>query len=401
VEPLEGDAPRRSIGSTVDVSGVIADPCVAAQQCSHRFRLTALLLDPSVKTAAVQWGASVQVQPGRDLGRSAMPAGGKLTASADAVETRPRADLVVTTLDPETIRLDVDHPGVSRLIELDQPGGPAMSGDRLWFAYLVLRDPTPDQASPFALGVHVTRGDERTPIVDHAFAGLTPFPPADCAGREPCTTALRVDLGLPRDATVADAAWTIGVVALGGEPSTPPGPAAVRVIDRFDPGPDVAHLSAEVSGEADVVNGSPLNRAPAIALDASDVPQATGRSSGWLQARLTMKANPSAGAKRLNVGVGSYGAVVGIDQQPSAVPSSSATLEPGGTATMTSALIRYACTGRTRCEIGAPIFAVAPDAGSAVHVRWTLTAVWWPDLGSPIAPDLRLTIADRPGPSSR
>jgi hypothetical protein len=392
IEPLEGEARSPTVGSTVDVTGVLVDPCPTTQTCSSRFRVTAVLLDPDAERASIAWGASIQVDPFKDPGASIFPADARLTAAADPPTTRPAADLARAAVDPESIHLDPGHPGTSRVVEPDHPPGESMSADAPWFAYLTLADPAPDPSGPFRLEVRGTRLADQGPVFGQAFAGLTAFRPSTCPTADRCASSIRLDLGLPggMDPT-QDVDWSIGVVAIGADGATP-APVAVRVPDRLDPGPDAPHLTVTVAGSADVVRGTTLARAPILTLDASEVAQAAGGNPGWLHVTLRVKAAAAAGARSVNLSLGR-------SSGQGFLPETFGRIDTGGATTISSTLVRFDCPGRGRCEMTTFVGALAPDPGPAVHLDWTLEATWWPDLGGSLPPALRLTATDQPAPS--
>jgi len=137
-----------------------------------------------------------------------------------------------------------------------------------------------------------------------------------------------------------------------------------------------------------VQKGQNYAHAPVVSLDATAIGQGGGPRVGRLQVRVEMQATGAGGGKPLNIGVGNY-------NEQESVPSVTAQISAGERRTLVTQVVELSCDGRASCALAAPIFAVAPEAAPAVHIEWTLTAIWFPDSGM-VPDDLRLSILDGP-----
>ena len=89
-----------------------------------------------------------------------------------------------------------------------------------------------------------------------------------------------------------------------------------------------------------------------------------------------------AGVATLNLGV--------LREEAGAVPITYGKVLPGAVTTVVTPVEEMTCQGRSTCTLFAPVFAIAPDAGPAVRVEWTLTAIWFPADGAAVPDGLAL-----------
>jgi hypothetical protein len=383
IEALDATDSNATYGSTASMNGSLDAACVAPQTCSGRYRITAILVDPEVKKAEVFWQASAELRAERPDRPSTAPEGTRLMVHADEPSTRPAADLARASVPVETVHLGSGRPLVSRFIDLEQPAGaPTVAPDRAWFAFLTTSATgAPDARPLIRLGVPGERGP-----LTNGQVGRIPFFPTSCEGDTRCTTSLRLDLGAPsgvQDAEL-DVSWSITVLSFG-PPGTDPDPVGVRLTDSWDVEPGVARLHAATTGTFDISKQQNGVHAAIVTLDASTVAQGAGPITGFVQLTYEARAAATSGAGVINVGV----------QQPdnnASLPGAYGQLKPGAALTLVTQVVNLDCTGRSRCSVAAPFNANTLDAGPSVHVDWTVTAIWFPDRGAPVADGLALTI---------
>jgi hypothetical protein len=178
--------------------------------------------------------------------------------------------------------------------------------------------------------------------------------------------------------------WSIAVLSFGPA-GTDPDHVGVRLTDSWDVRPETARLEQATTGSFDISKSANGVHVAAVTLDASRVAQASGPMTGFVQLRYEVRAAPTPGGAKINVGVDQP------DRQSSG-PSAYGQIQPGAALTLLTQVVTLDCTGRTRCSVAAPFFANTSEAGPSVHLDWTVTATWFPDRGAPIADGLALTL---------
>lgn len=377
IEALDTAAGDRALGDTAHLFGSI----VAG---SGRYRVTAVLIDPAVKTASVGWHASAELRVDRPDRPSTAPAGATLDARAGDPQTRPARELALARVPAETVSLDADHPRATRMLLLDQPAGPpGVSALATWLAFLDVADPTGTRTSQPVVARLAIPG-ELGPLTNGQL-GRGAFFPTECAVAGPCATTLRLDLATP-GGTVDDAhdvTWSAFVLGFGSSGDASPAPMGLRVTSASDVGPTTPSLRQTASGSFNVRKGANASRVATVTVDAGTVAQADGPVRGALQMRFEARPAATPGSASINVGVGSF-------RDDRSLPSVYGKVAPGQVTTLVTAVVAIDCAGRSRCSFEVPYFASASDDGPVVAVDWVLSATFFSD--GPVPDELALTL---------
>ena len=157
VEPLDRPGANSAYGSSVDLLQNLDDGCPALADCSQRFRISAVLLDPETATAGVDWQATAELRADGPNRPSSAPAGARLDATAGDPASRPAAELARTGLPAETVHVDAVHPLASRFLDLTLPAGVAgVTGERTVLAFLTVSSaPVPNAGQPAGIRLGV------------------------------------------------------------------------------------------------------------------------------------------------------------------------------------------------------------------------------------------------------
>ena len=394
VEPLDRPGANSAYGSSVDLLQNLDDGCPALADCSQRFRISAVLLDPETATAGVDWQATAELRADGPNRPSSAPAGARLDATAGDPASRPAAELARTGLPAETVHVDAVHPLASRFLDLTLPAGVAgVTGERTVLAFLTVSSaPVPNAGQP--AGIRLGVPGELGPLTTGQ-AGRSPFFPAACAEAAGCTTALRLDLTAPSGNDVArDVDWSVTVVGFGPPGADPPDHLGIKVTGSADLGPTSPAIDATQTGTFEVRKLASGSKVAIVTIDAATVAQSATPIRGFLQIQYALRSTGPVGERTLNLGVGA-------DVGPRSVPNVYGQLKEGGSTILSTAVVAADCEGRSRCEYGVPFFTTVSDDGPAIPVEWTISARWFADLGEPIPAGLQLTNRISEAPSAR
>ena len=386
VEPLDEDAVAATVGPWPFFSEFLDDQCLPAADCVGRFRVTAILTDPSAidEPIDVTWSAGAATTTGKQGAPATAPVGGTLTLTADepVVGARDRVDSVALPM--EERRLDASNPGFVRTITFKRSEGAGRPGGPIAAAMLRF-SATPDDPAkrPFPLELRVEDADGRTVSAgNEAGTNGVNLEPCETAGG--CQTELRV-IGEWLGGTADDGVtldWSMAAFATdgtGGDDVTEPGTVGLRAGPTADLVP-VPVGSAD--GEFDITGRFGSRRNVIVDIDPGLV-GTIGDGRVQVQATLTAETTSKSGST----------APVRL-----IMAGASDTSAPGDAKAIVSRLLQIRCNSGS-CRVAFVIEGSATQAPEGdVHVVWHLSTalVARPPATIPRGTHVTITVSEAP-----
>ena len=312
IEPLDVDpnAGDRAVTAPAPSFQDHIDNACGPADCVRRYRITAVLVDPKVDEAKIDWSASAESRFGQGGATGSAPPDARLSVSGGEVATIKSDSVVRAETKTAPIAVDDDHPMATVTVDVVRPPDRAGASEG---PLLVLGLPGDPALDPSQVLVSVVVNVGETQVVSgwvssrpQVFAGRLPPGCADPAG---CRELLTLTIKRSPRAPAASVAWLLRGIAIARDGAKPGalafGAPAIDVL-AFDR-PD---LTAGATGTATISAGKNVQLRATATLDQSAVPQGAQRDVGLVQATITLTstrvAEPLARAKSDGVRIGDF-----------------------------------------------------------------------------------------------
>jgi hypothetical protein len=388
IEAREVEAQTNSTPVNIGVLpqiGVTIDKACGPADCVRHFRITTVLVDPTLKEARVDWVATIESRFGASGATGSAPPDGRLDIAAGEINTVTKASIVQAEARTKPIRLDGTHPRtVVTLDVLRPPDGAVRSLGPL--LVLELAGDTSLGSSDAPVQVAGVLGDVTV------FGGyLRPTPevmatnlPPGCDDPGGCRSKLALTFTRqPRAPETLDISWTLRGVAIAPEGGAA-GPLSLGEPTTTTVSFEQPDLVARATGTATIGQGANVRLRGVVTLDETAVAQGGPHVSGFLRATLTITTPSVAGAPTDALGLsvdGSYGNSGPTGREVSA----------------SGQLHELTCGGRSRCDAtidaGAGLKAGVPGT---VVATWTLEVQFVAADGVVVPPGAQLLVAATP-----
>jgi hypothetical protein len=194
IEPLDEGGAAATVGPWPFFSEYLDNLCVTAADCVRRYRVTAILTDPSAIDAPVEvtWSVVAETITGAATTPATAPAGGTLTLTAGEPTTGTREVVDTVALPTAEYRFDAANPGFVQIVTFQRPEGAGQPGGPIAAAMLRFRA-TPDDPAITAFPLELRVEDTSGRVVSGGNAqGTSPIDLAPCETDGGCETELRV-----------------------------------------------------------------------------------------------------------------------------------------------------------------------------------------------------------------
>lgn len=379
VEALDGAPDART--DLFPTLGTYLDEACGVGACTRRFRVTVVLTDPEADRATFDWAASANSRFGAGGGTGSPPPGSRLEVTAEQVVLVPADRLSLTTVTPDSVRLDGAHPRTVVTYELTRPpDGPTAGASPRLLLRLEETDGAPGTVM-VAVGDAIV-GSTRL----FGPSQLVPFSlPATCENPEGCTEPLTItwewDGGIGSE--TVEQGWSLTGVTTA-PPDARPVPFTFGEGSTTRSSLDDPHPTATTSGSFDIGRDRFTFIDATVILHPNVADQGQGKLRGVIQGTLTATSSGVGGTAETKVGIV-------IDERR-------VEAAPGEPLVAVSRLMPIDCARRCAIDFG---FGATMNRTDPIdtHVEWTLTVVFLADAPDSAPSDVELLLETRPRPS--
>ena len=380
IESLDQGGPAPTVGPWPFFSEYLDNLCTTAADCIRRYRVTAILTDPSAIDAPVEvtWSVVAETITGAATKPATPPAGGTLTLTADQPTVGTHETVDTVALPAAKYRFDASHPGFVQTVTFQRPEGAGLPGSPIAAAMLRFAV-TPDDPASTALPLELRVEDPTGRVVSGPNgAGTSPIDLAPCKTAGGCETELRVIGewlgGRPEDGAALEWSMAAFATAAGvGDGAIEPGTVALAAGEAIDLTPVMA---GSADGAFDVTGKFGARRNVAVDVDPA---LAAGMGDGRVQMQATLTATTTSRS--------------GSTEPVRLIMAGAAdTSTPGDDKVIVSRLMRVDCRdGRCLASFSIEGSAQQNPAGD-VHVDWHLSIALVASQPATIPPGASVTI---------
>jgi hypothetical protein len=384
VEALDEGGAAPTVGPWPFFSEYLDNRCTTATDCVRRYRVTAILTDPSAIDAPIEvtWSVVAETITGAATVPATAPAGGTLTLIAREPTTGTRGSVDTVALPMVEYRFDASNPGFVQTVTFHRPEGAGRIGGPIAAAMLRFTA-TPDDPATTAFPLDIRVEDTTGRVVSSGnAAGTSPIdlPPCETAGG--CKTELRVIGewlgGQPEDGVALEWSMAAFATAAGvGDGGIEPGTVALDAGEPIDLTPVMA---GSADGAFDITGKFGSRRNVIVDVD----PALAARvGDGRVQMQATLTANTTSRS----------GSAEPVRLIMAGVSDAST---PGDGKVIVSRLMRVDCRdGRCLASFSIEGSAQQSPAGD-VHVAWHLSIalVALPPATIPPGASVTITVAE-------
>ena len=386
VESLDENGAAPTVGPWPFFSEYLDNLCTTAADCVRRYRVTAILTDPSAIDAPIDvtWGLVAETITGAATAPATAPAGGTLTLTADEPTTGTQEAVDTVALPAAEYRFDASNPGFVQTVTFRRPEGAGLPGGPIAAAMLRFTA-TPDDPATTAFPLDLRVEDSTGRVVSGGnSAGTSPIDLAPCETAGGCETELRVIGewlgGQPEDGVALDWSMAAFATAAGaGDGAIEPGTVALDAGEPIDLTPV---LAGSADGAFDITGQYGSRRNVIVDVDPA-LAARIGDGRVQMQATLTAKTTSRSGS---------------TEPVRLIMAGASDASTPGDGKLIVSRLMRVDCRdGRCLASFSIEGSAQQNPAGD-VHVAWHLSIalVATPPATIPPGASVTITVSEPP-----